>query len=111
MVKIVPTIGRVVHYFPSEQDRCEGMDILSEAPCTALVAYVHSDTSVNLAVFDHCGTEWQRRAVPINIERFTGTPRAEWMAFQQGQAAKYAADPLPQVPAGNPDVLAGGRAS
>ena len=108
MVKIVPTIGRVVHYFPSEQDRCEGMDILSEAPCTALVAYVHSDTSVNLAVFDHCGTEWQRRAVPINIERFTGTPRAEWMAYQKQVATGEIA---PTRHAGNADVLAGARAS
>ena len=79
-MKIIPTIGRAVHYFWSEADRMEGMEILSDAPCTALIAFVHGNMSVNLVVFDHCGTEFQRPMVPINIERFTGLPRAEWMA-------------------------------
>ncbi|UZE51894.1 hypothetical protein ONR75_15795 [Rhodopseudomonas sp. P2A-2r] len=116
-MKIIPTTGRVVLYFPSEEDRMEGMDVLTEAPCTALVAFVHSDTSINLVVFDHCGQEFQRHKVPINIERFTGLPRAEWMPYQVGKAAKHEAVPL--APIGRtigidhspPASVAAGRAS
>ncbi len=89
MVKIVPTIGRVVLYFPSEADRMEGMEVHSDAPCAALVAYVHSDYVVNLLVTDHDGNAWARRSVQINVEGpHCETPHAEWMAYQQGQAAK-----------------------
>lgn len=92
MVKIVPTIGRVVHYFPSEADRLEGMEVHSDAPCTALVVYVWSDTCINLTVFDHDGCPWARRSVQINGpssgEAGAVKPRAEWMAYQQGQAHK-----------------------
>jgi hypothetical protein len=106
---IKPTVGRVVLYFPSDDDRTQGMDVLSDAPCDAHVVFVHSDTSVNLVVFDHEGGKFSRRKVPINIERFTGTPRAEWMPYQVGQAAKHeaiAALPMVETPA-----IASGRAS
>lgn len=87
MVKIVPTIGRVVLYFPSEQDRQEGVDVFSAEPCCALVVFVHSETLVNLSVFDHAGFQHMRRSVSINVGDI-GEGRAEWMDYQLGQAAK-----------------------
>lgn len=89
MVKITPTVGRVVLYFPSDQDRMEGMEVHSDAPCAALVSYVHSDFVVNLMVTDHDGNTWPRRSVQINVEGpHRETPHAEWMAYQLGQAEK-----------------------
>lgn len=86
-MKIVPTIGRVVLYFPSETDRLEGMEVISPEPCTALITYVWSDTCINVVAFDHDGEAWPRRRVAINVAD-AGEGRAEWMVYQQGQAAK-----------------------
>jgi hypothetical protein len=85
---IKPTIGRVVHYFPSELDVLEGeaMAIYGNAPCTALIAYVWSDICVNLVVFDHTGIAFSRTSVAINVDG--SSPHAEWMPYQIGQAAK-----------------------
>lgn len=91
---IKPTIGRVVWFHP-------GGTSADKQPLAALVCYVHSDTMVNLAIFDENGVAshatsrflWQGEG-----ERPTGD-YAEWMSFQIGQAAKHAivnmADPAP----------------
>lgn len=84
---IKPTVGRVVHYFPSDYDRTTGMVIHDASPLTALIVYVWSDTCINLVVFDHEGNTCKRTSVAINVEG--SSPHAEWMAYQVGQAAKY----------------------
>lgn len=82
---IRPTIGRVVWFHPS------GSNPASQ-PNAALIAYVHSDTMVNLAAFDANGVPSSHTSVPL----YQGGPEeerpasyyAEWMPYQQGQAAK-----------------------
>lgn len=78
---IKPTVGRVVWYRP------EGPDGPTQA---ALVAFVHSDSMVNLAVFDNNGCHSSRTSVPLVHD---GAPipvgsYCEWMPYQKGQAAK-----------------------
>lgn len=92
---IKPTIGRVVWYFPSDYDLSgiqagTVMQRHSDQPFDAHVVYVWSDTCVNLVVLDHDGNMFKRTSVPINVEGIS--PRAEWMPYQQGQAAKHAAE-------------------
>lgn len=82
---IKPTVGRNVHYYPAAHDP---MVRYSDQPCHANIAHVWSDTCVNLIVADHDGTPFSRTSVPINIDVPEGYARAEWMAYQQGQAAK-----------------------
>jgi hypothetical protein len=82
---IKPTIGRVVHYFPGPWDCRDGqMRKHGDQPFTANIAFVHSDTLVNLAVFDHEGRAFNRTSVEINVPG----ARAQWMDYQKGQAAK-----------------------
>lgn len=83
---IKPTIGRVVWY------RAEGDDIAldSKQPLAALITYVHSDTMVNLVVFDPNGNPRSRTSVWLwdgECEKRAGS-YAEWMPYQKGQAAK-----------------------
>lgn len=81
---ISPTIGRVVWF---HADGTSG-----EQPHVALIAFVQSDTVVNLAVFDADGVPYQRTSVFLwDGDAATPTPRsyAEWMPYQKGQAAKY----------------------
>ena len=78
---IKPTIGRVVWFH-------HGKD--GQQPLAALVAYVHSDTMVNLAVFDPNGVPFNKTSVTLVQE---GAPipagmYCEWMPYQKGQAAK-----------------------
>ncbi|OKO68364.1 hypothetical protein AC629_42170, partial [Bradyrhizobium sp. NAS80.1] len=63
---IPPTVGRVVYYRMREPD--SRMSIYdSSTPLDAHIVYVHSDTCVNLVVFDHSGNQHQRTSVPINV--------------------------------------------
>lgn len=81
MPVIKPTVGRVVHYR-------EGTEAKEQA---ALIAYVHSDNMVNLAVFDVNGMNEGRTSVPL-IQDGDPIPAlggfATWMPYQVGQAAK-----------------------
>lgn len=61
-----------------------------EQAFAALVTYVHSDTMVNLAVFDANGVPFAETSVtlvqdnqPVPAGRY-----CEWMPYQKGQAAK-----------------------
>jgi hypothetical protein len=85
---IVPTIGRVVWYFPDGEDDAD-MTKHSDQPFDAHVCYVWSDFRVNLVVFDHDGTMWTRISVPINTAETGSGPHAEWMPYQIGQAKKH----------------------
>lgn len=83
---IKPTIGRVVWFHPEFQPDSGS----NERTQAAIVCYVHSDTMVNLAVFDENGVASSQTSVWLfqgEGERPAG-PYAEWMPYQQGQAAK-----------------------
>ncbi len=87
---INPTVGRVVHYHPhSNQAQA---DFAPTQVCAALIAFVHSDTLVNLAVFDANGALQQRTHVPlIHDEENEQLPEdgnyATWMPYQKTVAA------------------------
>jgi hypothetical protein len=80
---IKPTVGRVVWFHPPRSTP-------DHQPQAALVAYVWSDTLVNLAVFDHNGIASNYTSVLLyqgEGER-PASEFCEWMPYQQGQAAK-----------------------
>lgn len=70
---IVPTIGRIVWYRPSQYDRNEALatppsiigQIDPDVPCRADVVYVHHDHLVNLSVTDHYGERHTRQQVTL----------------------------------------------
>lgn len=86
---IQPTIGRVVWFHPPSQV-ADG-SFAPAAICAAIVAYVHSDTCVNLAVFDGDGKSHSFTSVML-VQDGDAVPDAgrycEWMPYQKGQAAK-----------------------
>lgn len=87
---IKPTIGRVVWFHPATNSAEGGF---YPAPiCAAIVAYVHSDSCVNLAVFDANGNAHSKCSVAL-VQDGEAPPEngyyAEWMPYQKGQAAKH----------------------
>jgi hypothetical protein len=80
---IKPTIGRVLWYHPVGSTA-------EEQPLAAVVAHMWSDTCVNLAVFNANGEA--RNATSVLLYQGEGerpsSNYAEWMPYQQGQAAK-----------------------
>ena len=90
---IKPTVGRVLWYWPSTQDIEAGMFAYpgSDQPFTAQVVFVHSDRMINLLITDHGGGAHEKRSVTLlqagdSVRDHAGY--AEWMPYQQGQAAK-----------------------
>jgi hypothetical protein len=95
---IEPTIGRIVWYWPSNEDHNEmavHVDGDRQQPCAAIVAYVVTSRTLNLTVLDHNGCPHARLAVrllqdavevPLDDERY-----CEWMPYQKGQAALHGA--------------------
>lgn len=83
---IKPTVGRVVWYHPAFQPD-QGID---EGTQAAIVCFVHSDTCVNLSVFDENGTPSGKSSVHLfqGDGARPGGEYAEWMPYQIGQAAK-----------------------
>jgi hypothetical protein len=83
---IKPTIGRVVWYHPAFQPDSGS----NENTHAAIICHVWSDTCVNLAFFDANGIAGSQTSVFL----FQGEGErpsscyAEWMPYQQGQAAK-----------------------
>jgi len=79
---IKPTIGRVVWYHSQ----------VGQQPHAALIAYVHSDILVNLAVFDANGHNYHRTSIWLRQDEDEATRPAcgyaEFMPYQKGQAAK-----------------------
>lgn len=81
---IKPTIGRVVWYWPN--GKFEGRQ-----PFSAMIAYVHSDTMVNIGYLDANGISGHATSVPLVQEITKVSPDyrfCEWMPYQKGQAAK-----------------------
>lgn len=98
MTIIIPTIGRRVHYWPSQGD-IDGhfgvtrMTIFSpDQPCDAGVVFVHSTRCVNLLVTDHGGIVHRRPTV--RMVQHGDDPAVEheavctWMPYQLEQALK-----------------------
>jgi hypothetical protein len=84
---IPPSVGRIVWFNPAPHD---GLATLNGHPLAAIVAGVHNDRLVNLAVFDAYGNSQQRSNVQLvqpNEER-PNHAHATWMPYQVGQAAK-----------------------
>ena len=82
---IKPTIGRVVWYHPASV-----APVIQ--PQAALIAWVWSDSCVNLAVFDADGVASNKTSVLLwdsgsDVNR-PSQDYCEWMPYQQGQAAK-----------------------
>lgn len=82
---INPTVGRVVLYHPA----FVADSGTNERTFAALVCFVHSDTMVNLAVFDENGLAGSETSVLLfqgEGER-PASRYAEWMPYQKAVAA------------------------
>lgn len=81
---IKPTIGRVVWFHRGSESQ--------DQPHPAIVCYVHSDTCVNLAVFDANGNQYSVTSVTLlqDDDRATSGRYAEWMPYQKHVAEKSA---------------------
>lgn len=84
---IRPTIGRVVWYRPSKEDGIT-RDVKADR-LAAIIALVHSDSMVNLAVFDADGMARSRTSVKLHQEDGVTCPpgACEWMPYQKAVAA------------------------
>lgn len=80
---IKPTVGRVVLYRPTEEER----DDIRHA---AIVTMVQHDEMVNLAIFDHNGIPYSCQNVQLvqDDEDECMAGECEWMPYQKGQAAR-----------------------
>ena len=84
---ISPTVGRIVWFWkfgePKENEP-------TTSPEAAIVTYVHSDTMLNLSVFDHNGVQRPETSVYLLQDGNERTSQyyATWMPYQKGQAAK-----------------------
>ncbi|MDH1341837.1 hypothetical protein [Ectopseudomonas oleovorans] len=93
MTRIVPTVGRVLHFFPTVDYMASRKQAFNNPaqPLAAVIAYVHSDTMVNLTVWDQNGEQFSVCSVPLVQEGsdvIVGSFYAQWMPYQKGQAAK-----------------------
>ena len=81
---IKPTIGRVVWFYKYVQGQGH------KGPLAAHVAFVFSDSMVNLMVIDENGNPHSEMSVYLHQEgdEIPGGNYAEWMPYQKGQAAK-----------------------
>ena len=87
---ISPTPGRIVWFHPAPHD---GIATLNGQPLAAIVAGVHNDRLVNLAIFDAYGNTQQRSNVQLAQpgDDVPNNAYAAWMPYQVGQAAKHQA--------------------
>lgn len=124
---ISPSCGRVVLFQPGPQDLLDGSIVRNDTtnPMPATVAYVNSDGTVNLAVFDHAGKPFARNNVQLvqdgqskptetltneEGEGYTAVSRhCYWMQYQIDQQAK--ANAAVAAPATTPTTTAGADAA
>jgi hypothetical protein len=85
---ISPTPGRIVWFHPAPHD---GIATLNNQPLAAIVAGVHSDHLINLAIFDAYGNTQHRSNVTLVQpgEEAPNHAHATWMPYQVGQAVKH----------------------
>jgi hypothetical protein len=89
---IKPTVGRVLWYFPTGEDKINRT--IDAQPLAAIIAHVNADGRVNLAIFDSTGRPFHRTSVPLVQDEGEGPSDGDycrWMPYQLGQAAKTAA--------------------
>lgn len=89
-----PTIGRRVWFWPFTNGASSGFTYHdARQPLDAGIAYVHSDTMINISVADQNGVMHSRTSVPLLAE---GDQRpeyggfCEWMPYQLNAAKKDA---------------------
>lgn len=94
---IPPTPGRVVWYWPSQQEIDAKAFVYEDPtqPLAATVARVWHDRMVNLSIVDQAGAQFRRTSVKLLQEdderpHTSEGPFACWMPYQLGQAAKAA---------------------
>ena len=87
---IPPTPGRVVWYYPSQQEiDAKSITIIDQGqPMAATVAFVWHDRMVNLSVVDHAGAQFRRTSVRLLQEddpapHSSEGPYASWMPYQK----------------------------
>jgi len=82
---IKPTVGRVVLYYRRGKTQFDA----NEQPEAATVAYVHSDTRVNLGVVDRHGVQFPMASVFLYQGEGERPEHeyAEWMPYQKAVAA------------------------
>jgi len=84
---IIPTIGRIMWYWPEKQYR-------GKLPWAAIVTDVHNNNMVSVAVFASNGDMilGGKQSVPIVQDGSpyvaSESPYVEWMPYQLGQAKK-----------------------
>jgi hypothetical protein len=87
MTIIKPTVGRVVWYWPAAVN-----GVHKTSPHKADIVAVHSDTCVNLSIFNEYGVHYTRSSVILAQDEpgfdEPERPYAAWMPYQIGQAAK-----------------------
>lgn len=84
---IVPTAGRVVHYFANGGET--SLNCRKGVPLGAIVAHVWGDRMVNLTVFDSNGIPTNRTSVTLVQEgdSIPSGPYCAWMDYQKKVAA------------------------
>lgn len=85
---IRPTVGRVVWFHPGLNSAMAHFQ--PAAVCAGIVAFVHSDSLVNLGVFDANGVSHSRTDVPLIQDGETPPAQGyycEWMPYQKAVAA------------------------
>jgi len=102
---IIPTVGRVVWFYPASNTAESGF-VRNESggPYAAIIARVWNDKMVNLTVFDANGAPHSRTSVTL-VQGDDAAPDSAfcgWMPFQKGQAARqdaHAKEPavLPRI--------------
>lgn len=95
-MNIKPTIGRRVWYWPSSFDKGRLQlkpDTIMQTgdanqACDAGIAYVHSDTMINVTVADHNGNMHKRTSVPLlgfDDPKPQDNAYCTWMDYQINQ--------------------------
>ncbi|HVH93178.1 MAG TPA: hypothetical protein VM783_17575 [Candidatus Acidoferrum sp.] len=82
---ISPTIGRKLWYRPQIAEKLAAHD----QPFDATVVHVHSDTCVNLVIFNEVGAMAAKSQVVLAQDRPAEPGECEWMPYQVGQAKKH----------------------
>lgn len=90
MVKIVPTLGRVMWFVPFEDfQHHSGVKLYKGQRYTAHVCFVHGENSVNVMVIDSSGKSYGMTCVHVkqaDAPEPKGIDYCEWMPYQVGQA-------------------------
>lgn len=89
---IKPTVGRVLWFYPGTL-YAEGRGIAYSdpgQPLSAMIAYVHSDSMVNITAWDQNGKKFSVTSVPLiqGDDKVPESFHCVWMPYQKGQAAK-----------------------